>query len=939
MKLLNSSLEGGNSSGGGGQDPDASVGRVWDPRRAPSSNWQSVAWNPDIATFAAVSANESLITSSDGGRLWDAFEPDLSVRNRLILRDVTAAPAPHRFVAVGDYYSDVNSDYADKRGAIWVFNEDDGWQHIGFIDAYATVDLEPTSIVYVKSSELYFVACADRFYTSYDLANWTQTSLTRATIPPEAVTDWGPGALGSMAWSEPLGLLVATDTSASGRVVVWDVEADELSYVKVNGDRQLLAIAWSDALGRFVATGGEGLAVSVNGADWEWMNFPNRTLVDVCWADRPGLFVVASIDWAGRLVMLVSSDSFSWEYHPAGVQGSAAVCWSRELDRLLAISNDRFWVRGGSAINVSTSGGSAASIDRSASAVLSSDGRLLSADDPGRRSLVAWDATEQRLAYRPILPDSSVGLVWDLVWASGTNDVQGFSFDSVAYSAPLGMFVAVSSGGFATSPDGIEWVFYAGFGGNMTNPGQGAPVSVCWSPQLSIFVACGPTSTGDGSQTYASFWRSANGYDWSRVDVACPAPEEYVPRSVVWSPELSIFVAIGATPYGFLSPNGEDWIVVDLPGDGGWGLAWSPLRARFVATCSTPSSRVYTSEDGFDWTERSTVGEGLSHVGICWAAEIETFVAVGWDGSVVQSADGENWLPQTVYNGGVNPMCAVCWGPEAGRLVAVAEGGGGPIATSLGVGVGIPNRMSWTRIPHPGLYYDGSGGSDYFYSVCWAPEIATFVAVGTAIAVSGARRPRDPVELTPPASGGVASVAVPYVLSSVDGLPDDDYVGVPTIGGSGAGLTLGFRYGYEQRIVTASAGNYGVSVWGIGYVNQPDWAERVPGTMSVSVRYGFSGSHQPVTDGVDYTFQVLPGYPHPEWGDLVQIVMTQPTPPGVMWNFQANWIAESTSIKAVQYLQVNNAGAGYRVGNVVRSDLTLPNGDQPQIFFRVEDVT
>jgi hypothetical protein len=104
------------------------------------------------------------------------------------------------------------------------------------------------------------------------------------------------------------------------------------------------------------------------------------------------------------------------------------------------------------------------------------------------------------------------------------------SWESVAWSPELGVFVAVSSTGtndrVMTSSDGTLWEV-------RTTPVDNNWESVAWSPGLSTFVAVSSTGTGDRIMS------STNGTDWETH--TNPVDINYV--SIVWSPGLNIFAA------------------------------------------------------------------------------------------------------------------------------------------------------------------------------------------------------------------------------------------------------------------------------------------------------------------------------------------------------------------------------------------------------------
>ena len=197
-------------------------------------------------------------------------------------------------------------------------------------------------------------------------------------------------------------------------------------------------------------------------------------------------------------------------------------------------------------------------------------------------------------------------------------------------------------------------------------------------------------------------------------------------RSVCWSPELGIFVAVGYLGSVITSPNGITWTSRSPP-SGGWiCVCWSPQRLLFVAISESGTNRVMTSPDGTTWTARSIpTGENSNAwFSVCWSPQLAIFVAVSYNGTnrVLYSSHGITWT--AVFIGTDAAVIGVCWSPERSLFVAVADitnGGSIVVKTS-------PDGTTWTSRTAPEL-----GG---WRNVCWSPELGIFAAV----ALSGTNR-------------------------------------------------------------------------------------------------------------------------------------------------------------------------------------------------------
>ena len=234
--------------------------------------------------------------------------------------------------------------------------------------------------------------------------------------------------------------------------------------------------------------------------------------------------------------------------------------------------------------------------------------------------------------------------------------------------------------------------------------------SICWSPQLAIFVVI---AYSEGSSIRVM--TSPDGITWT----SRASPSNGWVR-VCWSPERMLFVAVAVdgTNRVMTSPNGITWTgrASSNESSSWYFVCWSKERSLFVAVANGGTSRVMTSPDGISWTGRVSSNETNTWNSVCWSPQLGLFVAVAYSGtnSVMTSPNGITWTGQTSAND-ANQWYDVCWSPELGLFVAVAtEGGTDRVMTS-------PNGTTWTG---------RSVSSNGWQSVCWSPELGIFVAVG-----------------------------------------------------------------------------------------------------------------------------------------------------------------------------------------------------------------
>ena len=227
-------------------------------------------------------------------------------------------------------------------------------------------------------------------------------------------------------------------------------------------------------------------------------------------------------------------------------------------------------------------------------------------------------------------------------------------------------------------------------------------------------------------------------------------------QSIVWSPELAIFVAVnsdgGATPV-MTSPDGITWTTRTAPLDSWKDLAWSPELGLFAAVSTVGTTiGVMTSSNGIVWTTRTTPANSWS--AITWSPELGLFVAVNSDGTtqgVATSANGITWTSRTTP---VAVWTTIGWSPELGIFTALNNGSGTSMYSTDGVvwtaGTASPNAytgMAWSSELKlfAATYSDGVGGVitspngitwtnkvvplNAWEGIAWSPALGIFAAV------------------------------------------------------------------------------------------------------------------------------------------------------------------------------------------------------------------
>jgi hypothetical protein len=389
-------------------------------------------------------------------------------------------------------------------------------------------------------------------------------------------------------------------------------------------------ITWDGS--RYVVVGAQGtILTSANGIDWADHSIENE--------DEPLLSVAtdgsvyAIVRGAGpandHSAILTNGDPTkpaNWQFAFGVVDPSAR----SELTRI--VWDGAAFVAVGGIIATSTNGAvwtfvASQALDTLASVAFSGD-TIVAADDIG---------------------DILVSTPDGQAWAPASSNFIAEDLTSVVWTGSV--FAAVGDfGSFLTSGNGLDWDV-----NNFALPISAS--ALAWGNDTYVAVGSGGIAS------------SGDGFSWDPV--ADPQLAKVLFRGVVWNGDQ--FVAVGsidvgtpplALPQGviYTSPDGATWTLQAsnaIVGDSINAIVWA--GNLFVAVGATLSHHsdgdvvlgpppVFTSPDGATWTRHSPLGSvigGTSFNSIAWSGS--QFVAVGTPGfdfdsrSIATSADGLQW--------------------------------------------------------------------------------------------------------------------------------------------------------------------------------------------------------------------------------------------------------------------------------------------------------
>jgi hypothetical protein len=326
-------------------------------------------------------------------------------------------------------------------------------------------------------------------------------------------------------------------TSGAKAIAYWTARHNTGSFDFKN-------IVWSPKLKMFLtfsdsSWGGSGAKYSYDGINWINI-FSGYALLwgvrALCWSEELGIFVAGSYR---HPYVIYSYNGIEWYSNTTRDSGLSfsSICWSPELGIFVAVGEDLY---------------------ATYKACTSTDG-------------INWIAA------------TSTGEIW-LKWGS------------VCWAPELGLFVATSiefqntNTKVITSNDGYNWTLRT----VPTTAEYPSWVSVCWSPQLGIFV----TVASNGGGLTANIMTSTNGIDW----IIRGNNNGVSYRNVSWCAELGLFLITQTSGGGsyLYSRNGIDWIEIyeNISETGEWSsfnaysVVRSPELGIFVAV---GGNKIWTS--------------------------------------------------------------------------------------------------------------------------------------------------------------------------------------------------------------------------------------------------------------------------------------------------------------------------------------------------------
>jgi hypothetical protein len=650
-------------------------GITWTTRSPALANndWNSVCWAPELSLFVAVSFNGSVMTSSNG-IIWTSQTTPANSQ----WKSVCWASGLSLFVAVSAGRAMYSSN-----GISWTTRtiSADTWQSV------SSATFSP------ESSLLVAVSFNGKILTSPDAITWTtQTS--------PANNEWR-----SVCWAPELSLFVAVSSSGTGNRVMTSPDGINWTIRSSAANNSWISVIWAPELSLFVAvavnTSDNQLMTSFDGITWTLRSMPEtKQWISVCWA--PELSLLLAISANGTDNRVATSEAIpDIDIRNTVVQTSKKNTYNARLYGSLSVGAQNVW---------------------------NSTNKIIFRNSATQSNMIQFSTTNGDLRTLGKVITNSLDVVGNINFnGSLLNNNVAYQGSQFTTSSTSNVFILGSNVGIGTSApqnlfhvNGNALVTRSTFSSTAATTAVSTWItrssaadnmwySVCWAPELSLFVAV--SNDGGGNQVMTS----PNGINWT---IRSSATTNKFWKSVCWAPELSLFVAVSTSGTVMTSPNGINWTQRSSAANYAWNsVCWAPELSLFVAVAwSGVGDRVMTSPDGINWTTRSSAADN-SWYSVCWAPELSLFVAVaitGTDNRVMTSPNGINWTARS--SAANNEWYSVCWSPELSLFVAVSnDGTGDRVMTS-------PNGINWTT---------RSATNYQWKSVCWAPELSLFVAVSS----------------------------------------------------------------------------------------------------------------------------------------------------------------------------------------------------------------
>jgi alpha-tubulin suppressor-like RCC1 family protein len=619
-----------------------------------------VEWISQLNLFIIVGGSGKILTSSDGINWTSRISPNLNLQ----INSIAYSQSLNLLVAVGNGSSSPYVLTSSDGGINWISRT--GSAANNWISVTWGNNLF-VAIAQSATSEL------NSIMTSPDGINWT----SRSSI---SNSQWW-----KVKWVQFLNRFIAIGTTTSTRLISspdginWSI----LLHTEDNNWKDFafssnLIVAISDA----TISNGNPIMTSSDGITWTAHPSPLNSLFSIIWADDLQLFIAMS-NSNNPSSYMYSNNGKNWIIGYTKInQPFISISWSSSLEKFVAVStntnNENIIVSNSNINDINMY--SLLTNNNSKTINLSN---ILKNINYNNKSLLKFGFKTWNDSTGTTINNNWNHVIWansiSRFVITGGNDNNGtkslFSSNGISWTSSNSLPIAFIGRCLAFSSElnilisvGNNNIYYSTNSGTSWTSGLSTLVnwtSVCWSPDLFMFVAVG----NSGINNRVSY--SYNGTNWFNLTIN----NNNNWNSICWSSELQLFIAIAnsGTQRIMVSNNGINWTLYTASSNNDWNsICWSPELKLFVAVASSGNNRIMTSFDGINWISR-IAPENNNWNSVIWVSDLLVFIAISSDGNnqIMYSFDGINWF---LYNIGIiNQWNSIAWSSEFGQFIIVSN--------------------------------------------------------------------------------------------------------------------------------------------------------------------------------------------------------------------------------------------------------------------------
>jgi len=266
----------------------------------------------------------------------------------------------------------------------------------------------------------------------------------------------------------------------------------------------------------------------------------------------------------------------------------------------------------------------------------------------------------------------------------------------------------------------------------------------------------------------------------------------------------SRIVVVGDDSQVLTSEDASDWLFHEpalISPQGMHDVVWN--GSKFVGV----KNWTYTSVDGIGWNVNTTTTDEL--VAVAWSDTLNLHIAVGEDGLIMSSPDGDTWQVEIAANPSASWLSDVVWGN--GRFIAVGQDG--TILSST-------NGSEWSTV------FTGTGSLS---GITWSGS--AFVAIGNG-------------EVLISSDGTTWSPGTPPPLTSIESVAWSNTLGLyAAVGWNGAIFTSATGTNWKDQSPSEYRPSYREVIWdGARFIAVGDMGHIVTSSDGVTWTTQTSGS-------------------------------------------------------------------------------------------------